>query len=257
MSAMRLCPLGSGSSGNSLFLSAANTCLLIDAGLPAQVIAQGLVTLNVAVSDIQGILITHEHADHVRGAAILAKKYGLPIYANHGTADRLALMLPEGLTIRTLASEGTQFGPLRVRHFPVPHDAVEPAGFLFEHNGARVAIATDLGYVTREVKKALSGCQVIILEANHDEAMLANGPYPEYLKERIRSRHGHLSNRQSARALEEACHDDLRHVVLAHLSRENNDPFLARDTVAAAFSGNGPLVHLTGHYEIGPFLEVS
>jgi phosphoribosyl 1,2-cyclic phosphodiesterase len=239
-----------------MFLRAAQTRLLVDAGLPAQVIAQGLATLNVSVRDIQGILITHEHTDHMRGAAILAKKYGLPIYANRGTAGQLALMLPEGLAIRTLAPGGTRFGSLRVRYFPVSHDAVEPAGFLFEHNGVRVAMATDLGCVTREVKKALSGCQVIILEANHDEDMLANGPYPVYLKERIRSRRGHLSNHQAARALKEACHEDLRHVVLAHLSRENNDPFLARDTVATAFLDGGPLIHLTGHYEMGPFLEL-
>ncbi len=257
MSMMRLCPLSSGSSGNSIFLSAGDTCVLIDAGLTAQTILQGLTTLNVSVGDIQGILITHEHTDHVRGAAVLARRWHVPIYAKSGAASQLAATLPQNFPIRILPSEGIRFGSLRVHPFPVPHDAAEPVGFVFEYHKMRVAVATDLGSITSQVKKALSGCQVIVLEANHDELMLANGPYPDFLKERIRSRYGHLSNRQAARALKDAWHDDLQHVVLAHISRHNNDPILARDTVAAAFPDGGPLVHLTGHYELGPFLEVS
>jgi phosphoribosyl 1,2-cyclic phosphodiesterase len=257
VSTIRLCPLSSGSSGNSMFLSAGDTCLLIDAGLTAHAIVQSLATLNVSIADIQGVLITHEHTDHIRGAAVLAKKWHLPLYARHGTASQLSTILSDDLPVRILPREGIRFGSLQVHTFPVPHDAAEPVGFVFEYHDMRVAVATDLGSITSHVKKALVGCQAIVLEANHDEEMLANGPYPSYLKERIRSRYGHLSNRQAARALHDAWHDELQHVVLAHISRYNNDPILARDTVAEVFSNGGPSIHLTGHYEVGPFLELS
>ena len=254
---MQICPLGSGSSGNSIYLRAGETHLLIDAGLPGQVIARSLATLGVAVADIAGILITHEHSDHLRGIPLLARKYNLPVYASGGTADELAWMLPDNVDVRRLSPEGTRFDDVDVRHFSVSHDAADPVGYIFECDGVRVAMATDLGCVTREVKKAISGCQVIVLESNHDEDMLATGPYPEYLKQRIRSRYGHLSNHQAADALKNAWHEDLRHVVLAHLSRENNDPILARDTVSEAFNDDGrPAIHLTAHYEVGPFLEI-
>ncbi len=254
---MQICPLGSGSSGNSIYLRAGDTRLLIDAGLPGQVIVRSLTTLGVSIADIEGILVTHEHSDHLRGIPLLTRKYDLPVYASNGTADELAWMLPDNVDVRRLSPKGAHFAGLDVRFFGVPHDAADPIGFLFEHDGVRVVVATDLGCVTKEVKKALSGSQVIVLESNHDEEMLANGPYPEYLKQRIRSRYGHLSNRQAADALKNAWHEDLRHVVLAHLSRENNDPGLARDTIAQAFDDNGqPLIHLTAHYEVGPFLEI-
>jgi len=238
---MQLCFLGSGSSGNSMYLRAGSTRLLVDAGLPAQVIARGLATLDVSVDEIDGILITHEHTDHLRGAALLVRKYDLPIYT----------------AVRPLASDGTLFGDLRVRYFPVPHDATDPIGFTFDYRGLRIAMATDLGSLTPEVEEAVADCHAIILESNHDEVMLATGRYPEFLKARIRSPIGHLSNRQAAEALKAASHRDLQHVVLAHLSRENNDPVLARETVAAAFSDNGcPSIHLTSQYEVGPFLEI-
>ncbi len=254
---MQLCFLGSGSSGNSMYLRAGSTRLLVDAGLPAQVIARGLATLDVSVDEIDGILITHEHTDHLRGAALLVRKYDLPIYTNRGTAAPLAYMLPSGTAVRPLASDGTLFGDLRVRYFPVPHDATDPIGFTFDYRGLRIAMATDLGSLTPEVEEAVADCHAIILESNHDEVMLATGRYPEFLKARIRSPIGHLSNRQAAEALKAASHRDLQHVVLAHLSRENNDPVLARETVAAAFSDNGcPSIHLTSQYEVGPFLEI-
>lgn len=240
-----------------MYLGAGGVRLLVDAGLPAQVIVRGLASLDVAIGEIEGILITHEHTDHLRGAVLLARKYDLPIYTNSGTATHLAVMLPLGSAIRPLAREGTRFGDLWVHYFPVPHDAVDPIGFVFEHEGVRVAMATDLGSLTPEVEEALARCHAIILETNHDEVMLATGRYPDYLKARIRSRYGHLSNQEAAQALRTAWHEDLRHIVLAHLSRENNDPILARDTIAAAFSSDGcPPIHLTSQYEVGPFLEI-
>ncbi len=254
---MQFCPLSSGSSGNSMFLRGGGTSLLIDAGLPARVITRSLASLDVAIKDIEGILITHEHNDHVRGAAVLARKYDIPIYANEGTAEQLSFMLPQNTVIRCLSSEGTRFGDLLVKYFPVPHDAVAPIGFVFEADGVRAALATDLGHMTPQVVQAITGAQLIILESNHDEVMLATSRYPEHLKARIRSSHGHLSNTQAAQALKAAVHDDLRHIVLAHLSRENNDPGLARETVEAALSSNGHIpIHVTGHFQVGPFLEI-
>jgi phosphoribosyl 1,2-cyclic phosphodiesterase len=245
------------SSGNSTYLCAGGTRLLVDAGLPAQVIARGLATLDVSVGEIDGILISHEHTDHLRGAALLARKYDLPIYTNRGTATQLAQMLPSGSAVRPLAPDGTLFGHLRVHYFSVPHDAIAPIGFVFEHHGIRIGMATDLGCLTPEVEEALAGCHAIILESNHDEVMLATGRYPEFLKARIRSPIGHLSNRQAAEVLRVTSHRDLQHIVLAHLSRENNDPVLARETVAAEFSDDGcPSIHLTSQYEVGPFLEI-
>jgi phosphoribosyl 1,2-cyclic phosphodiesterase len=254
---MQICPLGSGSSGNSIYFRAGETRLLIDAGLPGQIIVRSLATLGVAVGDIAGVFVTHEHTDHLRGIPLLARKYNLPVYASNGTADELAWMLPDNVEVRRLPAGGMRLGELDLHHFSVPHDAADPVGYIFEHDGMRVTVATDLGCVTKEIKKALSGSQMIVLESNHDEEMLANGPYPEHLKQRIRSTHGHLSNRQAADALKSVWHEDLHHVVLAHISRENNDPILARDTVSKAFDdGAHPAIHLTAHYEVGPFLEI-
>ena len=237
--AVRIVPLGSGSSGNAMLVEFGTRRLLVEAGLSARALGERLDAVGVAPSSLAAILVSHEHNDHARGLERFAVRARVPVVVAPETLAALDLSpahLPGWLPLepgRTL-----DLGPVRVESFPVPHDAVRPVGFVLEGEGVRVGIATDLGHATTLVVDRLGGCHVLVLESNHDDRMLQNGPYPWHLKQRVGGRMGHLSNEEAARLLER-CAAECRAVVLAHLSERNNTPTLARDAAARALERAG------------------
>lgn len=231
----KFCALFSGSSGNSMVVCSGGGGLLVDAGVSCRAILAALGQQGIDPAALGGILVTHEHIDHVRGLKVLLKKYDLPVYGSAGTLNSLfqSELVPPTAQLRVLAQPTTLCG-MEVTPFATPHDAAGPLGFVLQTaEGERLGIATDLGHITPEVEAALSGCATVVLEANYDEPSLQSGPYPYYLKQRIASNFGHLSNRESAEQCLRLVQQGTRQLVLCHLSRENNTPALA----AAAVSG--------------------
>lgn len=224
---LEVCLLASGSKGNAIYIGSGESRILIDAGLSGREIQSRLGGIGVAGEDLNGLLVTHEHTDHCRGLGPLSRRFRLPVYLHPETRQALPA-LGKVEDVREFESGDTLFlRDLRVETFPLSHDAAAPVGYTVETSDGKVGIATDLGIATRLVADRLKGCRVLILEFNHDEEMLRDGPYPWPLKQRIRSKHGHLSNADSARLLEDLLWDGLEAVFLAHLSEVNNDPALA------------------------------
>jgi phosphoribosyl 1,2-cyclic phosphodiesterase len=221
---LAVCVLASGSKGNAIYISDGFTAILIDAGLSATEIKRRLRSRGLNPKDLNAIVVTHEHSDHIQAVGVLSRQLKLPIYLSRNIEKKVSSgnSLHE---IQTFSSGSTfQINNLAVHPFAVSHDAADPVGFTIGQNGSRIGVATDLGIVTPHVKENLKHCHLLILEANHDPDMLINGPYPWYLKRRIQSRSGHLSNQQSKRLLMELQHKGLEHVILAHLSQTNNAP---------------------------------
>lgn len=234
---LSVCVLGSGSRGNSIYVSDGSTSILVDAGFSAREIDRRMRSQGIDPARLNAILITHEHTDHVRGVERLVRRHHLPVYLTAGTHRQAASLqcLPE-IHPFVCGSE-LRINTLTVRPFSISHDAQDPAGFTIGANGSRIGIATDLGHVTALVREHLRGCRLLILEANHDPEMLMGGPYPWFLKQRIRSRNGHLSNQESCRLLEDILHPALEQVVLAHLSETNNTPAKALAEMSTLLSG--------------------
>lgn len=226
---MRVCLLASGSKGNSLFVEAGETKILLDAGLSAREIVARLAAIEVAVSDINGIIISHEHNDHIRGAGTLARKFDIPVLLSYPASRETAGHFRSARLIEFESGCSFEFRDLLIDPFPITHDTVDPVGIVVESRDGRIGVATDLGLATRLVKEKLKGCRALVLESNHDEEMLANGPYPWHLKQRIKSRHGHLSNSEAAELLADVLGPGLESVFLAHLSEVNNHPEKALD----------------------------
>jgi len=244
---LRLAVLASGSAGNSIFIEAAGTRLLIDAGLGVAETSRRLARIagRPKLSSIDAVLLTHEHSDHALGAAQLADA-GLPVHATPGTAAAAGV---QGCEIRP--SSGFSVGSARIHAVPTPHDAADPVGFVVEAEGMRAGILTDLGEVTAPIREAYEGCDVLVLEANHDERLLHGGPYPPFLKRRIGSRRGHLSNGQAAQLLR-TLSPTPRCVLLAHLSLVNNRPHLARAACGAAVGRRRVELALTHPHRVSP-----
>jgi len=224
---MQLSLLASGSKGNALLVAAGQTRLLVDAGLSCREICRRLCCVGVAPESVDAVLITHEHGDHVRGLGPLMRRLGVPVFIH---TDTLRTLRDPGPTAGVREFEfgaDLSIGDLAVRPFPITHDAVAPAGFTIEGTAGKVGVATDLGIATRLVAQQLSGCRALVLESNHDEEMLRDGPYPWPLKQRVQGSHGHLSNRASAELLQGLFWEGLETVLLAHLSDTNNRPELA------------------------------
>ena len=223
--------LAGGSKGNAVLVCSPTTHLLLDAGLSAKELSRRLDRTPVKLERLDAVLVSHEHQDHVRGVGVLSRRLNIPVHLTRGTADHLPSQVgrPAHLTVIE-AGVPFEVGDIVCRPFAVSHDASEPVGFVFEHNGTKLGFCTDLGVATNLVKARLQGCHGLIIEANHDPERLMNGPYPPHLKQRIRSRHGHLSNADAMNLLEELHHAGLRNVILTHLSEVNNHP----DLVAAA-----------------------
>jgi phosphoribosyl 1,2-cyclic phosphodiesterase len=226
--AVRVEVLGSGSKGNCTFVQGGRSRVLIDAGLSCKEIGRRLGEIGEDPDDLDAVLVTHAHSDHVRGVRVLARKHRLPV-ACHSVCWRDSKLaeqdLPEWLPLE--AGRAFTLGDLEIEPFAVPHDAEPTVGFRMRAEGISVGYCTDLGHVTAVVRDRLSGVQVLVLESNHDLDMLRDGPYPWVLKQRVGGRHGHLSNEASAGLLDELVHSDLAFVALAHLSETNNDAALA------------------------------
>ena len=255
---MRVWVLGSGSRGNAILVECGKHRLLIDAGFPAKVLESRLEAIGVEPKSIEHVVITHEHTDHVQGAAGGAKKWGWNLHATVGTTIGTAPL--EGATVHTFrAGRRLSLGRFDVDPVAVSHDASEPVTVVVTSTmtGARVGIAYDLGLVTGSVRSGFQDLDVLVLEANHDDALLAIGPYPPSVRERISGRRGHLNN-QAAAAMARACaHPGLNHLVLAHLSESCNHPELAREAVTKAIAGTrfrGSLHVATQDGVVGPFM---
>jgi phosphoribosyl 1,2-cyclic phosphodiesterase len=222
---LTICPLASGSKGNSLFVSWGKQSILIDAGLSGIEIERRLNARSQSPENLTAILVTHEHSDHIRGVGILSRRYNIPVYISNNTYKKAASNLGK-LSDVNLFDCGKSFSidGMAVSPFTISHDAIDPAGFTLEQNNKKIGIATDLGVATNLVKEYLRDCFYLYIESNHDPDMLINGPYPWYLKQRIKSNQGHLSNLETKELLEELNNENLKHVILAHLSEENNTP---------------------------------
>ncbi len=231
---MRFCPLYSGSSGNALYVEYGETRLLVDAGKSGRCVEEALRYIEVDPSSLSGILVTHEHADHIAGVGILSRRYHLPVYANEATWQAMEGKLgkvPADLRRTFLSDEDFYIGSLGVVPFRIPHDAAEPVGFRLWGGQLSVSTATDLGHYTRKVHEAISGSDLVLLESNHDpDLLLANPHYSERLKRRILGNHGHLSNDACAEALVSLVSTGVKSIILGHLSGENNTPRLALET---------------------------
>ena len=233
---MRLCSIASGSSGNCIYTGTDDTHLLVDAGVSAKKIEAGLKELELEGSDIQGLLITHEHSDHIKGVGVLARRYGFPIYATQGTIDQMKGMsslgsIDEGLYHVIRPDETFSIGDVEVEPFHISHDAADPVAYRLESNGKSAAVATDMGIYNDYIVEHLKGLDVVLLEANHDIQMLQVGPYPYPLKQRILGDRGHLSNESAGQLLCKILHDNMKKIYLGHLSKENNYAQLAYETV--------------------------
>ena len=235
------CALYSGSSGNSMVVSSGGASLLVDAGVSCKAILTALQQRNIDLSTLKGILVTHEHIDHVKGLKVLLKKLPLPVYASAGTLNSLFQheMVPPEADLRVIA-QPTEIAGMEVTPFATPHDAAGPLGFaITTGEGERLGIATDLGHITDEVNNALCGCGTVVIEANYDEYSLRTGRYPYYLKQRIASPFGHLSNPESAAQCLRLVESGARQLVLCHLSQENNTPGMASEAITGYLSQHG------------------
>lgn len=243
---MDFCSIASGSSGNCIFVGTDHTSVLIDAGISGKKVTEGLRSIDRKPEELDAILITHEHSDHIKGLGVLARKYGIPVYSSAGTKNAMLSQKMLGKVDESLFHEivpDTCFGigDIFVQPFRVSHDAAEPVAYRFCCGEKSVAVATDLGFYDDYIVDHLKNLDAVLLESNHDINMLQVGAYPYYLKQRILGRRGHLSNENAGRLLGEILHDNMKAVMLGHLSKENNYEALALATVCAEITmGDNP-----------------
>ncbi|MBD5460702.1 MAG: MBL fold metallo-hydrolase [Lachnospiraceae bacterium] len=231
---MRLCSIASGSSGNCIYVGSEAAHLLIDVGISGKKVEEGLEKLELTGRDLDGILITHEHADHISGLGVISRRYQAPIYATRGTIREILKCknAPEAELFREIrADQRMTIKDLTVTPMSVSHDAAQPVAYRIGYGSKRVAVCTDLGMFNDYTVECLKGMDALLLEANHDENMLLAGTYPYYLKQRILGEKGHLSNENSGRLLNRILCDRTKTIVLGHLSKENNMPELAYESV--------------------------
>lgn len=233
---MRMCSIASGSSGNCIYVGSDATHLLIDVGISGKKTESGLEGLGISGRDLDGILITHEHADHISGLGVLTRKYGIPLYAARGTIEAVKKMKGMGsidpqLWVEVKEDQRFTIKDLTVNPLKISHDAAQPVAYRISYGSRKVAVCTDLGAYNDYTVECLKGLDAILLEANHDVNMLQVGPYPYYLKQRILGSRGHLSNENSGRLLSRILHDGMKYISLGHLSQENNLPELAYEAV--------------------------
>lgn len=233
---MELCSIASGSSGNCICVGSDDSHLLIDAGISGRRIEEGLHQLDLKCEELKGVLVTHEHIDHIAGLGVLARRYGLPIYATAGTKEAILRVKSLGKVDESLfrvVEPEVDFviGDLTVEPIAISHDAAEPVAYRIRHGEKSASVITDLGTYDDELVAKLQDLDVLLLEANHDVNMLQVGPYPYPLKQRILGDRGHLSNERSGHLLGQLLHDGFKAAVLGHLSKENNYAKLAYETV--------------------------
>jgi len=232
---VRFCSLGSGSTGNAWLIESGGTRVLIDCGIGPDRLTARLVRAGVDPAQIDAILVTHEHDDHVGGAAAFARRHSIPVHATYGTIQGAGNALCGIASLCEMEPSGRfPVGAFEVLPVAVPHDAREPVQFVLSDGASSIGVITDLGSITPHVTASFSGLDALVLEANHDADMLRQGSYPKFLKERVGGRYGHLSNEVAARLLAAVASDRLQHVVAAHLSLKNNTAALARQAFAGA-----------------------
>lgn len=237
---MIFCSLYSGSSGNCTFISSAKTKVLVDAGMPGKSIENALNSIGESPSGIDAILVTHEHIDHIKGVGILSRKYDIPIYAKLPTWNAMAKSIGnvKDCNIKIIDNSCISIKDMDIINYEIPHDAASPCGYSIHSGNKKACIATDLGYFSNEVKNAVKDADVILLESNHDVEMLKSGPYPYTLKRRILSNIGHLSNEACGNAIADIANEKHKTVVLGHMSKVNNYPELAYQTVINILNKN-------------------
>jgi len=237
---MRFCSLGSGSSGNATLIEASSgggrpTRVLVDCGLTLRELARRLAWHGLALSDLDAVFITHEHSDHVGSSLALVRRHGMPLWTSEGTWEAMRReSLPPASLRFACDGQPIAVGALQITPFAVPHDAQEPLQLTCSNGAVRLGILTDLGEGNPDVLRHLQGLDALLLECNHDAQMLADGPYPAFLKRRVGGARGHLANHQSSALLAACAHARLKHVVAAHLSQQNNRPDLAAAALATA-----------------------
>ncbi|HMA68095.1 MAG TPA: MBL fold metallo-hydrolase [Desulfosalsimonadaceae bacterium] len=238
-SSLSLCLLASGSKGNAIYVSSGNTRILIDAGLSGAEMERRFRSRQILPQDLDALVVTHEHSDHLQGVGVLARKYGIPVYISPATYREAEKKMGRisGITHFSCGS-GFCIQDIRLHPFSTAHDASDPAGFTLQANGKKIGIATDLGVATAMVRHHLSDCTCLVLEANHDQRMLEDGPYPWPIKQRIKGRTGHLSNEAARDLLRCICHHNLTHVILGHISETNNRPDKALAVVSEGLLQN-------------------
>ncbi len=224
---MKICLLASGSKGNSLLIESGRTRILVDAGISARELRKRLDLVGVDAASLNALLITHEHTDHVRGLGPLVRQLELPVYLQTDLARKLPDVGKPECVHEFVDGEEFSINDLTIRPFAITHDSLAPVGFTLAGEHGKIGVATDLGVATRLVSECLQDCRALVLETNHDEEMLRDGPYPWKLKQRVRSNHGHLSNRAGGSLLQDLLWQGLESVFLGHLSETNNCPKLA------------------------------
>ena len=265
---MRLCSIASGSSGNCIYVGSDATHLLMDVGISGKRIEAGVAELGLRLSEIDGIFITHEHTDHISGLGVIARKYGIPIYGTRGTIAAIRQTqslgnIDEELFHYIKADEKCTVKDVTIYPIRTSHDAAEPVAYRISHGQQRMAIITDLGCYNDYTVECLKNLDVLYLEANHDIHMLQVGPYPYYLKQRILSEKGHLSNESAGKMLSRLLHDKMQAVMLGHLSKENNLPELAYESVRveitmsdAPYNGNDFPLYIAKRDVVSQMIEI-
>lgn len=232
---INLIPLFSSSKGNCTYIETDTTSLLVDVGISCKRLVNKLEDLKINPETIEGILVTHEHSDHIKGIKVFASKYKIPVYATEKTWNYLksSIVLPEEQTRIFVPNYSFNIGNIKVQPFNIPHDAVDPCGFSFLCGNDKVTVATDLGCINEYLLSNMKDSKSILLESNHDLNMLKTGPYPWSLKQRIIGNYGHLSNDTSAKVVEILAKNGTKNFILGHLSEENNFPELAKETICS------------------------
>lgn len=252
-----ICILASGSKGNAIYVSSGKTTLLVDAGLSGVETERRLKARGLLPAQVDAIVLSHEHNDHLSGVGVLARRYGLPVYMSARTENEAARTLGSIPSIEHFScGTGFAINDIAIHPFSTSHDACDPAGFTFRINGCKIGLATDMGIATRMVVHHLRDCACLILEANHDPRMLEAGPYPWPTKQRIKSRTGHLSNEESKALLMEVCHEGLDHVILAHLSEKNNSAEKALSVISERLPRKAPKVSVALQHEPTPLIRL-
>ncbi len=238
---LKFCSLYSGSSGNCLFVSTNNTKVLIDCGTSCKKICEGLASIDSSIEDIDAILVTHEHSDHVQGLGMVSKKFNIPVYANLETWNAMEKQ-KEKISEKNIKlfenDKDFLLNDLTIHPFTTPHDAANPCGFSIHNGKKRLSIATDLGYMDNRIFEQLQNSSFVLLESNYEPELLDASKYPYHLKQRIKGPNGHLSNETAGKTISELMKKDLKEVILGHLSKENNFPELAYKTVAEQLMNN-------------------
>jgi phosphoribosyl 1,2-cyclic phosphodiesterase len=234
-----ICPLASGSKGNAVLITSPDGNILVDAGLSGIQIEKRLERVGVSCKDISALIVTHEHSDHVKGAGVLSRRFDIPVYINSKTHAAASGLGRINHLVHYECGIAFDIGHIRIEPFSISHDACDPAGMTLAYRNKKIGIATDMGVITHLVRQHLKECAVLYLESNHDPDMLMNGSYPWVLKQRIKGRTGHLSNMDTRDFVRDLTRENLKHVILAHLSEENNTPQKAYETVREGLDHSG------------------